>query len=245
MSAENNEGSAEQAPNPSGARSFGKLLLFLFFLVLPWMVMLVLPRLANVVYWPSEIISHNTAHQLRRVALFAFFSAYWASLAAIPAFLLALLVSIPSRAHKRKCLFSGLLCASTILAAWTGFPRAFASLLNGRSHALDMVVLRGQPIIDALDKWHEDKGGYPASLPEIVPRYLGTIPGTGIAGYPDFQYKQLGAETPYELFVNLEAAGSRSDESYPPRCYYWPTNRDKYHTGKFGRTLDDWAYSSE
>jgi hypothetical protein len=109
-----------------------------------------------------------------------------------------------------------------------------------RAHAFETVVHRGQPIIDALDAYLKDKGQYPDSLTDLVPEYLKKIPTTGLAGYPEYQFRILSPETPYELFVQLDKSNPVNNDS--PRFYYWPTNRDKYEYHRFSPEVGNWAY---
>ena len=70
---------------------------------------------------------------------------------------------------------------------------------------------RGEVIIHAIRNYEAEVGVLPASLADLVPRELDSIPETGMAGFPSFDYRETRTETgeserlfaSYELRVNL------------------------------------------
>jgi hypothetical protein len=240
MSAENNEGSAEQTPSPAESFFHSKLLLFLFCLGLPWLLMFLLPRMACAVFWSEDLIPSAVAHLISKSAFLVVIAAQFVW--PLPIFVSILSIAgVLTAEHRRKSLMMLAICCSLFLAVWTEVDEAFRQLVMGRWQALERIVPHGQPIIDALDAWHKDKADYPKMLSELVPRYLDNLPTTGLAGYPDFQYEQVDAETPYELFVGLGDPDSKG--RYNTKFYYWPSNREKYVLRKFGHRFGDWVFT--
>jgi hypothetical protein len=58
----------------------------------------------------------------------------------------------------------------------------------GREERIERVTERGQPIVDAIKAYENKNGHPPASLDELVPDYLDTVPTTGIGAWPKFYY---------------------------------------------------------
>ena len=247
-SAGNEDTSPEQHPTKRPVvRSlilfFCRTLLFLLCLGLPWLINFMSLILHNAVFWPQELYSPSTAHRLSFAADVAGGIALWVSLLSFPTLLTGLLVAARIRARGRHCLYIALFCVSLFVSATLSvrmIGQYRDTYFAWREYAFEMVVHRGQPIIDALDAYLKDKGQYPDSLHDLVPDYLKEIPTTGLAGYPEYQFRKPSPRIPYELFVKLDSSNSVSNDS--PRFYYWPTNRDKYGYDKFSPGVGEWAY---
>lgn len=55
-----------------------------------------------------------------------------------------------------------------------------------------MIVRNGQPLIHALDRYKTGHGTYPATLDDLVPKYIRAIPGTGLVQGRRFLYIREG-----------------------------------------------------
>jgi len=106
------------------------------------------------------------------------------------------------------------------------------------------VIQRAEPLIAALDQYHNEEGEYPDSLQDLVPKYLSEIPQAGLARCPEFHYwkpkKPVGdwKDVGYELDVDL---GIR--DIYFRRMFYWPSHRYPESKGYFIREpIDDWIF---
>jgi hypothetical protein len=90
-------------------------------------------------------------------------------------------------------------------------------------------AMRGEPLVQALERYRSSHGVYPEELVELVPQEVPTIPGTGMLAYPQFEYqrypKRGDASVPYELRVLLPFGLSsdllvrRPNASYPRQLY--------------------------
>ncbi len=78
----------------------------------------------------------------------------------------------------------------------------FAGILCGiflnnhsQNSAFNNAAINGERITTALRKYHSEHDAYPNSLKELVPKYLPSIPKTGLRRYPVFEYeKEVVAE---------------------------------------------------
>lgn len=111
---------------------------------------------------------------------------------------------------------------------------------------------KAQPLIDAIEKYRDEKGQYPEKLDNLVPDYLEEIPFTGMCIYPEFAYKRI--ETVkcqprkgsawmkmdtggYELYV--DTARLLSFDSFR----YWPSKSYPYYMyGGIVEQISSWAY---
>lgn len=57
------------------------------------------------------------------------------------------------------------------------------------------------PVISAIERYEGDNGQPPSALSVLVPSYLPSLPGTGIAAYPKFEYEAT-PNTPQSHFGN-------------------------------------------
>lgn len=86
---------------------------------------------------------------------------------------------------------------------------------EGMGRAID----RAAPLLEALEKYKDQKGHYPISLDLLCPDILEALPSTGLAGAPEFRYYRGDPET-YEIFVDcspwigFDEIQYRSDGNY-------------------------------
>ncbi len=80
---------------------------------------------------------------------------------------------------------SWLLCAVTFTAAFVG---GLSWRVHIRATNLVRVIERGQPLVDAISAYQTEHGRPPATLDELVPRYIDRLPETGIGMWPEFGY---------------------------------------------------------
>ena len=62
-----------------------------------------------------------------------------------------------------------------------------------------------KPIIEALEKYRQEKGDYPKSLPELKPQYLADIPLD--ENNQSYKYFQKAETKSYSLSFNYDASG--------------------------------------
>lgn len=116
---------------------------------------------------------------------------------------------------------------------------------RGRMLLIRRAAARAAPLLQALERYREDHGVYPAALEELQPGYLTEVPGTGMMSYPDFKYEPPGEAKPeaggYSLYVNCLLMWCGFDT-----LHYWPSRDypDKMYGGVVER-IDGWAYVHE
>lgn len=67
---------------------------------------------------------------------------------------------------------------------------------------------RGETVIAAIEKYHDDKGSYPGNLQNLVPEYLAEIPKPRIA--PGIFYYQGAPDDPHLMFTSYAPFGRLS-----------------------------------
>jgi hypothetical protein len=60
---------------------------------------------------------------------------------------------------------------------------ALARFLEASHEEVERATLAAQPVVDALERFRQDKGDYPQALEELVPRYLAGIPAGLVFNY--------------------------------------------------------------
>jgi len=73
------------------------------------------------------------------------------------------------------------------------------------SYDLSLARSRAETIIAAADRYHQDKGAYPANLQQLVPAYLADIPQPRIV--PGRFYYLGGPESPHLMYVEFPPFG--------------------------------------
>jgi hypothetical protein len=120
-----------------------------------------------------------------------------------------------------------------------------------RMYGVRLAAQRATPLLSALDTYHDAQGDYPSSLAELVPDHLQAVPGTGMIGYPEWQYERKDEE---EDWMERHAG---NDPAYALRVsctyglnwdtlHYWPSRQypDRMWGGVVER-VDGWAYVHE
>jgi hypothetical protein len=98
-------------------------------------------------------------------------------------------------------LFCGIAAA---IARWNWRPIALAAVTIGgmaagfipglwcfgyaKQHAYSLVGPRSAALIEAIESFERTEGIPPSSLAELVPKFIPSIPSTGMAAYPDYEY---------------------------------------------------------
>lgn len=112
---------------------------------------------------------------------------------------------------------------------------------------LDSFTYRSQPLIEAIKQFERDNSAPPATLDDLIPKYLPEVPATGMMAYPDYQYhvgihaKEKYCDNPWALTVQTPSGGINFD-----MMLYLPNQ--KYPKNGFGgwlRPINDWAYVHE
>lgn len=89
------------------------------------------------------------------------------------------------------------------------------------------IVQESQELIQAIEDFHSEKGRYPVTLEQLVPKYLKKVPKTNLQAYPDYYYimgseaSRLYAENPYAVFIPVPQSFLNFDKLlYLPKQNY-------------------------
>ena len=106
---------------------------------------------------------------------------------------------------------------------------------------------RSRPLISAVRRFEVDHERPPASLDELIPKYLVAIPNTGMAAYPEYEYvtgdKALEHYdgNPWAVWVDSPSGGINWDIF----LYYPKQNYPQRGHGGSLESVKDWAYVHE
>lgn len=108
-----------------------------------------------------------------------------------------------------------------------GFVPALHVGAGIRSWAFELFAARSQTVIDAIEQYARVTGVPPASLSDLVPTYLAAAPKTGMAVYPDYEYKAAPGEcsikSRWHLWVYVREFIDDNQLLYCPGQDYEPT----------------------
>jgi hypothetical protein len=85
---------------------------------------------------------------------------------------------------------------------------------NARAPTARAAVLNAKPLVEALISFRADQGVPPASLDELVPRYLPSVPETGWPEHPRFSY--LRTQHGFRLWIALSSFLEQDQLLYAP-----------------------------
>lgn len=116
-----------------------------------------------------------------------------------------------------------------------------------RMHGIKEFTARSTDLVSAIHKYEKDHEAPPKTLYLLIPKYLTTIPNTGMAAYPDYRY-HTGEESQnkyqgnsWALSVLTPSGGINFDMMlYLPKLNY----PDHGYGGSLER-IGDWAYVHE
>lgn len=115
-----------------------------------------------------------------------------------------------------------------------------------RTNGFRKLAERSSPLVQAIKDYQTTVEHPPESLESLVPNFIDSVPGTGMAAYPDYEYIS-GEEAegwdnnPWVLYVKTPSGGINWDmfiylpkQNYPKRGYGGSLER-----------IQDWAYVHE
>ena len=129
---------------------------------------------------------------------------------------LCTLIYLPKRERRR----SAILFLVAWIIAWGGWF-VHPSVYQWQMAGMRRVAQNSLPLIAALEKFHTERGRYPEKAEELIPRYLPTLPYTGVIGYPAFDYKRAGflsyqiSISPPLGFLHFDSFMYRPEKKYP------------------------------
>jgi hypothetical protein len=113
--------------------------------------------------------------------------------------------------------------------------------------AFDRLAERSTMLVQAIRRYEEEHGRPPEALEGLVPKYLPSVPSTGMMGYPQYVYHQ-GPEVASRYVGNvwiLKVPASNGFSSWDEFLYFPLQN---YPATGYGGELEgmrDWAYLHE
>lgn len=110
---------------------------------------------------------------------------------------------------------------------------------------------RAAPLVQALEQFRGKHGHYPSALSQLVPDYMAEVPGTGMMGYPEWEYRlSSGDESWKELNGGKAPAYVLLANCTLPMTWdtlhYWPSG--DYPAKMYGGAVEKigaWAYVHE
>lgn len=133
---------------------------------------------------------------------------------------------------------SWLLCAVVFCVAFIG---GLGWGMHIRVTNVERVIERSQSLVDAITAFQAEHGHPPATLDELVPKYIDRIPKTGIGAWPNFAYR---VENPERCHGN-EWMLTFTPPNLPMgfRSYTYLPRRN-YTDAGYG-SVGDWGYSGK
>jgi hypothetical protein len=119
-------------------------------------------------------------------------------------------------------------------------PLAFKFGNQIRHAAFIRLAVRSKPLILAIERHKQNAGMLPNRLVDLVPLYLPSVPGTGMAAYPAYIYEADTQRGTYSLFLSTPNNGfANLDE------FRYSSNGEYPDYGKYWEAIGDWKYYHE
>jgi MFS family permease len=140
------------------------------------------------------------------------------------------------------------------LAAWNWRPFilsiiVFGAILPGvypgivthlylRKVAFELLADRSMSVVEAIRRCERDTGSPPATLADLVPRYLPSVPGTGMSKYPHYDYARASDTCPVgnDWGITMFVGDGLAFDIF----YYCPLQN--YPSRNSTRIIGEWAY---
>jgi len=206
-----------------------------------------LPACWCAAFLPEGIVPEAVAYHMSLTANFLIACLAYVSIAAMPVLLLTVLFALTSRGRPWLTRFGSwalaLFLAALLLAPLHWIAPAVYWPLHHK--AVRSVPPRAQELIAAIERYKDDHGTPPTLLDALVPGYLSEIPGTGLAGFPHFEYRLLADNESYqgrfELFMPCPYSYAG-----PSALVYWPKENGYLHSWPQDAEMrladGDWVY---
>jgi hypothetical protein len=106
---------------------------------------------------------------------------------------------------------------------------------------------RSQPLVRAIKSFEKDHGRPPATLKDLVPKYLASVPPTGMSAYPTYDYF-TGADAMDRFAGNpwvLSVSTISGLINFDAMLYFPKQNYDEWRYSFQLERVGDWAYHHE
>ncbi len=180
------------------------------------------------------VSSHGNSGFLDLSLLFVF-----VALAAFIAFIVSLVGLIFIRIRRFSALLA--LCSAAYLVA------LFVSMRVGeyiRMNAFHQLAERSQPLVGAIHAFEQRHKHPPESLRALVPEFIPSIPNTGMAAYPEYDYLTPATNWDGNSWV-LRVPTSLGVLNWDQFIYFPLTNYPASGYGGSLERVEDWAYVHE
>lgn len=111
-----------------------------------------------------------------------------------------------------------------------------------RQAGFQAIADRGEPLIAAIKHYQAEQGEPPATLDALVPHYLPSIPGTGVAAYPYYVFTTNSSPTRYGGNPWILSVDVSTDNLTRDQVLYYPNGKypSRPRVAEVTR-LGDWA----
>jgi hypothetical protein len=218
----------EEAPQPSIGRriwlSWGWLIAILAGFL--WPVSIVLILWVDGIWFPGLGLGLITGGVWMTAVTIAFVGCAGLQLVALFRWVLV------GRGGGRLAAAAFLFCA----AASMGLMPTILTSLAMKFAAAGILADRSAPLLAAIQAYETSNGAPPATLDDLVPKYLPERPWTGSAFFPDYDYQRQGAS--WSLSIPLS-------EIFKWDVLFYCPNRDCLKDMRSARMIGDWAFYNE
>jgi hypothetical protein len=136
------------------------------------------------------------------------------------------------------------LAAITVGATAIGFVPGLWCFVHAKHYAYSLLGVRSAALLNAIEGYEQAKGVPPSALAELMPAFMPSIPGTGMAAYPDYEYARDAGPCPdgnrWHLLVDAGELLQWDFFFYCPRKDY-----SALGWGGSNEVMGDWAYLHE
>jgi hypothetical protein len=141
----------------------------------------------------------------------------------------------------------GLTLIAGAVGLLSGMMFSSSTALKIRLQSFEQLALRSRPLTDAIRKYESIYSRPPASLTDLVPDLIPTIPSTGMSLYPKFRYTSFATNQPQygsNLWF-LEVFAPRMGINFDKFLYFPNGQYPERGFGGYLERIEDWAYVHE
>ena len=156
----------------------------------------------------------------------------------------ALLVSGTILAIKRWNWRPVALAATAVGAMAVGFVPGLWSFAYAKHYAYQLLGQRSETLVKAIERFEQVHGVPPQALIQLTPEFLPSIPDTGMAAYPEYEYAWGAGPCPVNNAWHLKVdAGEVLKWDF---FFYCPKkNYTEEGWGGYNEVVGNWAYLHE
>lgn len=139
------------------------------------------------------------------------------------------------------------ICVFLVAAAYIGTAALSLNVsFDIRERAFHSLAQRSAVLVEAIHSFEVTRGYPPNSLDELVPEFLASIPFTGMAAYPHYQYKRIDEPGAYQGNTwMIEVPASSGPMNFDSFIYLPNQAYPKLGYGGILKRIGAWAYVHE